>query len=242
MLNNFLHFHEASVGSTQQEALRLWQECGSELYFSADEQTMGRGRMQRVWSSPVGNLSLSLALTPSRDLMYSLGFIASLSVLRAIQGFMAQSDGSIVLKWPNDVLLGGAKCAGILIEYHQHPCEALILGIGVNIRSVPENAPYPVTSLLEQGIVCTATEFQDAFIREFQLLRSELQRSGANSIYKKWSNAAHPAGTELNIRTLKENFSGTYLGLTSTGTLQVKLDTGEIREVISADCFIAEGI
>ena len=137
MPKNFSYFHLDTVESTQVEALRLWQEKGFELCVSAKEQTAGRGRMQRPWSSLEGNLSFSLALTPSMEMLYSLGFLASLSIMRSIQRFMKKSDTSIVLKWPNDVLLDGAKCAGILIEYHQQPRESLVLGIGCLLYTSP---------------------------------------------------------------------------------------------------------
>ena len=195
--------------------------------------------MQRRWCSPKGNLALSLALNPDRDFLYCLGFLTSLSLALTIQSFMAQSETAIVLKWPNDVLLDGAKCAGILIEYHEQPCEALILGVGVNVCSAPEAMPYPVTSLRAHGIVCTAQELQSRFIAEFQNLRQELHQSGSESLYQKWSAVAHPVGTALKIRTVKENFCGTYLGLNYNGALRVRLESGAVREVMAADCFIA---
>ena len=138
----------------------------------------------------------------------------------------------------SEMCIRDRKCAGILIEYHSEPEEALILGVGVNVCEAPENPSYSVTSLLDKGIICSAQELQDAIIREFQALKDEYDQYGAEKIQQRWSKAAHPIGALLNIRTVNEEFCGEYLGLSNNGTLQVKLDTGEVREVMAADCFM----
>lgn len=125
------------------------------LWILADLQTAGRGRQGRSWRSPPGNFHGSLLLRPERPLAdcASLSLVAALAVAEAIE---ALSGGRVRprVKWPNDVLVGRAKLAGILPEAIAGPdgsCAALVLGIGVDLAHHPADLDRPTTSLAALG-------------------------------------------------------------------------------------------
>lgn len=142
----FIHF--GSVGSTQDEARSIYKkgERGP-LWIRADEQTKGRGRRDRHWVSKKGNLYTTFLFPsdaqPASAALY--GFAASLAIADTLEIYRPRRD--ITLKWPNDVLVGGAKISGLLIE---RQAEALLLGIGINLVTNPRDTPYPATNLLAE--------------------------------------------------------------------------------------------
>lgn len=157
--------HE-TVGSTNALALERARD-GDEgrLWVVSAHQQNGRGRRGRAWETPRGNLAATLLLVGSQELRLAatLGFVAGLALADALAalvpagriavapdgGNAAGGDGRFELKWPNDVLAGGAKLAGILLESSVLPGDrfAIAVGIGVNVVSHPEGLPYPATSL-----------------------------------------------------------------------------------------------
>ncbi len=163
----------ARVDSTNAEARR--RARGGErgpLWLVTGDQTAGRGRRGRDWQSPPGNLAASfleiMRLPPAAAA--TLGFVAGLATRRALaQVSAAASSGAgggadpasgprFELKWPNDVLCGGAKIAGILLESEAAGDDAIAVavGIGVNVVAAPSDVPYPATSLAALGVAASA--------------------------------------------------------------------------------------
>ncbi len=139
-----------SLGSTNDEARRLAQAGAAHgTVVAARQQTAGRGRVGRSWVSPPGNLYLSVLLRLDLPLarLAELSFVAALAVADMVDSFLPP-DFRAALKWPNDVLVEGAKISGILIEQGE---TATIVGIGVNVGHCPTGTPYPVTSLVQQA-------------------------------------------------------------------------------------------
>ncbi len=144
MLNQIHRF--AELTSTNDEARRLAEAgAGHGTAVHALRQTSGRGRLGRSWSSPPGNLYVSVVLRPpgQSSRHAELGFIAALATADAVDAALA-SPVRVSVKWPNDILLNGAKLAGILLE---GDASTVIAGFGVNIASAPTNARYPTTAL-----------------------------------------------------------------------------------------------
>ena len=141
-----LHFER--IDSTNAEARRL-AETGEPgpLWLLADEQTSGRGRLGRNWVSPPGNLyaTFLFALSAGLEVAAQVSFVAALAVHDAIAALKPGVDCSI--KWPNDVLIGGAKVSGILAEVVGSAPTRIAIGCGVNVAHVPKGTPYPVTFL-----------------------------------------------------------------------------------------------
>src|SRR5579871_1900084 len=148
------------IGSTNSEAMTQARsgERGP-MWFVTTEQTAGRGRRHRPWIAPRGNLAASVleTLHLSPAIVATLGFAAGLALeaaLRAVAGSMT----TFSLKWPNDVLAGPAKLAGILLEAEAVAGGqlAVVVGMGTNIVAAPEGTPTPATSLHALGLEVTA--------------------------------------------------------------------------------------
>ncbi len=141
-----------TVDSTNEEARRR-AHAGDpgRLWIVADEQTAGRGRRGRAWVSPKGNLHASvLMIDPCAPAVASqLGFVAGVALARAARDLGATDTG---LKWPNDLMYRGAKCAGILVEGIGLGAQraACVAGIGVNCAYAPQDVGY-ATSCLSAG-------------------------------------------------------------------------------------------
>ena len=125
------------------------------LLLAAEHQSGGRGRSARDWWSgpPRSNLAVSLAVAPPPEPTVAGGLLAACALARALRPW---TGATVALKWPNDLLLDGAKVAGVLAEAParagaETPC--LLLGLGVNVLAAPppEVAPYPTTALVEQA-------------------------------------------------------------------------------------------
>src|SRR3954453_11266016 len=159
-----------SIGSTNAEALARARE-GEQgpIWFVTSEQTAGRGRRHRPWIAPRGNLASSIleVMEISPAIAATLGFAAGLALeaaLRKVSMQSLRSAGSdtmnFSLKWPNDVLAGKEKLAGILLEAQSVALNrlAVVVGIGTNVVAAPEGTPAPATSLAALGINVDAGE------------------------------------------------------------------------------------
>src|SRR5262249_51538115 len=148
-----------TLASTNAEALALARggERGP-IWITAREQTAGRGRRGNSWVSPRGNLDAPLLLTDPAppDCAPQLSFVAVLALHDAIAACAPALPRALALKWPNDLLCGGAKLAGILIEGERTSgAFAVATGIGVNCDSHPSQTAYPVTDLKGEGVAVT---------------------------------------------------------------------------------------
>ena len=150
----FKVIHRESVASTNDEA-QLLADSGApdRMVVWADMQTAGKGRRGRNWSSPIGNMYVSLLLRPQCELSRAaqISFVAALGLGDAISQFVAPER--ITNKWPNDVLIDGKKVAGLLLESSSSGAGEtswVIVGCGANISSFPDLADYATTCLLMQ--------------------------------------------------------------------------------------------
>ena len=227
-----LHFdirHYAALGSTNDEARRLvYEDAPHGTVITADEQTAGRGRHARHWFSPPGNVYLTalLRLTIPTSRAAELGFIAALAVADAVDTLLPRPKRT-ALKWPNDVLVGGAKIAGILVE---QVAEASLVGIGLNILHAPTGPSYPVTTLARCGGVTTASGARDILLQRLSSRLEDWQQCGFAMIRQEWLLRAHPIGSELRITRDTGAIFGRFAGLDVDGALL--LDNAEGRQRI----------
>lgn len=209
-----------TVGSTNGLAL---DHAGAgdpgKLWIVAREQRSGRGRRGRPWSTPAGNLAATLLLVGDWEPTQAatLGFVAGLSLSDALQAVAptakvaigldgAEAVGSrnrFELKWPNDVLAGGGKIAGILLESLLLPDDrfAVAVGIGVNVVAHPEDVPYPATSLralgVESGAETLFLALSDAWMGHYALWNGG---RGLSAVRQRWLERAAGLGSEVAVR------------------------------------------
>ncbi|MDX1402160.1 MAG: biotin--[acetyl-CoA-carboxylase] ligase, partial [Kiloniellales bacterium] len=148
-------YHFAELDSTNSEALRLLNSGEPEgAVVWADRQIAGRGRRGRHWESLEGNLLVSFLLRPAVSYREAsqLGFVMAVAASDAISAVIP--NVAVTLKWPNDILCGGRKTAGILLESAGRTNGGplgVAVGLGLNIRSAPIRTPYPATCLDHEG-------------------------------------------------------------------------------------------
>lgn len=198
----------------------------------AEYQTAGRGRQGRVWQSePGNNLLFSVIIRPKLDInkVGLLTFFAATSVARAIE---ALSDIRCECKWPNDVLLNGKKCCGILMEsaFQQNMLDYAVIGIGLNV-----NQKIFINDL-EKKATSLSLECKKDFDRKvvFQQIMKSLEsiytdvRSGNfDKILKEWKNHATIFGERVTLIQGNEKLQGCATGLTTEGGLVITTPEGE---------------
>lgn len=225
------------LGSTNDKALEISANAEGCYVIRADEQTAGRGRRGRVWQSLHGNLFFSLLLEFELENIGELVIISAISLYQSIKQISPQAD--ISLKWPNDVLLNGAKISGILLE--KADGNYMIVGIGVNIEKSPHNEDllYPATSLKEAGIQVTGDDFLMLYLRIFSNNMNILKNSGFESLRQFWNNNAKGIGSEITIKQDKNNLQGVFRGINEKADLLLEKDE-KISKITFGDVFYKE--
>lgn len=203
-------------------------------WLTADRQTAGRGRMARTWVSPVGNLYASglVRLRAGDPGAATLAFVAAVALFDA----MASWAPSIQLKWPNDLLVDGAKLSGILLE---RAVDAVVVGFGVNLASCPSGLERPVTSLAAMGVTPPdPSVFLETLVETFGVWLNCWRQEGLSPIRSAWLERAHPIGTTL-VANLPdgEKISGFFDGLAESCALRLRLADGQVRVIHAADVF-----
>ena len=140
--------------------------------------------------------------------------------------------GEVRIKWPNDLLAGPAKLAGILLEREG---DAVIAGFGVNLAHHPEDTPRPATSLAAlTGIATDPEAFAEALATAFARWLARWRGEGVATVRAAWLAAAHPLGAAL----LTGEGEGLFEGLDETGGLRLRLPDGSLRVIHAGDVFL----
>lgn len=234
------HIAFDSLGSTNAEALaRARAGERGPLWITAAVQETGRGRRGREWASPAGNLYASLLLTdPAPQAVASqLSFVAALALHDAVAEGAPQLGPLLKVKWPNDLLLGGAKIAGILIEAESGLPFAAVIGMGVNCASHPADTVYPATDLATAGANVTSEALLRALAGAMQTRLAQWDRGqGFAAIRSAWLRRAAGLGQDIRVRLPEREFSGIFDGLDETGRLLVRGEDG-ITAVTAGEVF-----
>ncbi len=241
-----LHRVEA-VGSTNDEAKRRLNDgAAAGTIVWALEQTGGRGRDGRSWSSPRGNLYASIILRPvgAPAVVAQLGFVAALAVGAAVER-LVPAPGVVTFKWPNDVLLDGRKIAGILLESEGARAEGvdgIVMGIGINVAVFPDDARIPATSLIAAGAdVVTPALVLEALTRELDARLQLWVREGFAPIRRQWIARAHALGAAIVVRLPRETLEGIFCDIDAAGLLMLETTTGR-RSISVGDVFFAGSV
>lgn len=215
----------AETGSTNEDALTLGR-AGREgpIWIRAELQTAGRGRQGRVWASPVGNLycSLLLQVDAQPSDLPQVAQVAGVALAESLCELLGH-DLDLSIKWPNDVLLGGAKVAGILVEGTRTASgvQFCVIGSGVNCASFPADLPYRAISLTEA--VGRPVDRDEVFAAYRARLAEAIEvwddGRGYAAIRSRWLARALPLDTPLVVRGAQEPIRGRFQGIDAKGRL-----------------------
>lgn len=230
----------ASVDSTNTRAKTMAAEGAPEgTLIIAHEQTAGRGRHGNTWQSLNGNLFASIILRPAIAAtdVGQLSFLIAV-VLAETLSQMLPDQSAIGLKWPNDLLLNGQKCAGILLESEAGAGQVLpwvVAGMGVNLAVAPQGA----IALPQAGApVTTPEEFIDRFTPMLIKWYQVWQHQGFAPVQKAWSRYAINRGKEIRVRLTREELTGIFEGIDVHGALQLRLSDDTLRLISSGEVYL----
>lgn len=243
------------TASTNAHALELLKTGAAKPHLTlvwARRQTRGRGRGGRVWQSPEGNVFFSMILRPQPGWadLNQLPLVVCVATHAAIRPHVPASM-TVTVKWPNDVLIDGAKVSGTLIESHRltrtahdrWSAEALVVGIGVNVAHFPtEGLLYPATSLRQAGSQVGRDQVIQDLARALIEALETWHRHGFAPIRTAYLENAHGLGQRVTVRTSldgEESIGGVFEDIAEDGTLVLRLDDGSVRPLIVGDVFFA---
>lgn len=239
------------AGSTNSEAFKraLAGEPGP-LWVMARRQTQGRGRSGRQWTSEPGNLYASLLqrLACPQKVVHQLSLLAGVAAVAAIAAAAGGSVRGLRLKWPNDVLIGEAKCAGILPESQMwagSPAAGseviVVIGIGINLTSHPEGLGRAVTHLAAHGVKL-APEAMLAHLAAAMERWLGVWACGAGfaQVRTAWLGCAGAVGESITVDTGRERIAGAFLGLDDGGALMMRDAHGQSRRLTFGDVTLAQ--
>lgn len=205
------------------------------VWLRAERQTGGRGRLGRSWASPPGNLYAStlVRIRPSDPPAATLALVAAVALEETVSAY---APGMALLKWPNDVLIHGAKVSGVLLE---RAGNAVVIGIGVNLAHHPTDIDRRATSLAVYNVAVAPEDFVETLAEAFARWVECWRGQGVDTIRRRWVAHAHPIGTPLNVRLPDgEAIDGLFDGLDPGGALILRLADGTRRAIHAADVFL----
>ncbi len=230
-----------TIDSTNEEARRraLAGDPGR-LWIVAEEQSAGRGRRGRSWVSPKGNLHASaLLIDPCPPAIApQLGFVAGVALARAAEDAGA---AGVALKWPNDLLCGDAKCAGLLVEgvSLSERRLACVVGVGVNCGRAPVGVAYSTSRLTDrQGRAVGAQELFERLMARFdEALDQWRAGAGFEDIRRAWLDRAAGLGGPIRIENPGGRREGVFEGLDAGGRLLFRGARG-VESIETGDLWI----
>ncbi len=231
-----------TVTSTNDVALDLARNgAAAWTMVRARKQTAGRGRQGRSFRSPEGNSYTSLILRPSSPItvLPQLGLVIGLAVTDAIREF-APSIPPALCKWPNDVLVGGAKVAGILVESSLSArLEAVVAGIGINLVNHPELPGVHATDLAAEGAASGDRDLLLGIVCRWLAERVGVwEASGFEALKDAWLERAAGIGRPATL-VGKQSVDGLLAGIGEDGTLLLEAN-GALHSFVSGTLILKD--
>ena len=232
----------ASTDSTMDVAQRLvaaGEPEGSAVF--AEGQTKGRGRLGRTWNSPAGQgIYVSVIVRPklalaSAPLLTVLVAVAVVDAIRTTTGLAAR------IKWPNDVLIGERKVAGILTELQSelNQVHAAVIGIGLNVNTARAGLPKLATSLaLESGAPCDRLAVARGLLTALDHWYAEFKRRGREPVLSAWRRDSMMLGRRVRVACHDRHVDGEATDVDAEGALLVRTDHGRMEAVTAGEVLI----
>ena len=214
------------------------------LWIAARRQTAGKGRRGRTWEGGEGNLYATLLLATERPAAEAaqLSFVAALAVCDLARAYVDPAKARV--KWPNDLMIGDAKAAGILLESGPAPAGGLwiAVGIGVNLVYAPQDVERPATRLADHGFaIPSADQALSRLAFAFADWQFIWETHGFTAIAQAWTARAYRLGERAQARLANETVTGVAEELDADGALSLRLNDGTMRKITAGDVFFGEG-
>lgn len=231
------------VASTNAELLAR-RETGRRVcenhWLVADRQSAGRGRGGRSWQDRAGNFmgSTVVNLLPHDPPPQTLALVAGVAAARTV-GLASAGTAIPSLKWPNDLLLGGAKLGGILLERR---ADAVVVGVGINLAAAPRLADRATTCLAEHGCTADRDGFAELLAVAWESSLHRWHGGGWPALREAWQRHAHPPGTRLRVHDGSgAPLEGVYVGIGDAGAAHLRLADGSSRVIHAGDVELVGG-
>ncbi|MEW5705526.1 MAG: biotin--[acetyl-CoA-carboxylase] ligase [Actinomycetota bacterium] len=232
------------LGSTNDLAKKLAEKGASEgTVIIAEEQSKGKGRLNRSWTSPPGGIWLSAILRPEVLLAEASRFtiLAAVAVAKAMEKLGVQPD----IKWPNDILIEGRKVCGVLLELSSQigQVDYLVMGFGVNanfkLDAIPSDFRDNVTTLYEVlGRKINRSFFISELLYELEDSYRRLLAGGWKSILADWLKRCKMLNQSISLQTIRGTVEGEFIGVDDLGAIRIKLPGGRIKKFAAGDVTI----
>lgn len=232
--------HYDTIESTMQAARKLAREgCPALTTVIAEEQTKGRGRLARKWQATPGGIYMTIVLRPQLPALMACKavFLVSLSLAELLNekyGIKAQT------KWPNDVLIGDRKLAGILseMEVEDDMVSFVNVGVGINFANDISHVDKPAVRLMD----CFATpvsrkEFLTAFLQKLEL---ESTATDWDAIITRWKKYTMSLGRRVKVAGGTQESEGMAVDINANGALLLQHDDGRVENIFYGDCFFMQ--
>lgn len=231
------------TGSTNEDCVRILKE-GAEhgVVVAAGQQTGGKGRRGRSWSSPPGeSVYMSIGLRPdfAPDRASMLTLVMALSVASALEQVCGAKDAKI--KWPNDIVIGGRKVCGILTEMHLagDRIDDVVIGVGINVNSrefAPELTQTATSLFLESGQMYDCNTIIAAVLKNFEWYYEKfVETCDMSTVMGEYVEKMINSGREVRVLDPQGEYTATARGINEKGELLVKKEDGTIEAVYAGE-------
>ncbi|NBX03271.1 MAG: biotin--[acetyl-CoA-carboxylase] ligase [Alphaproteobacteria bacterium] len=248
LLNDYHLLSFDELDSTNEEAKRIAKGGGHHgAVIWAKKQTAGKGRLGRTWTSSQGNLYVSILLHPNKPMaeLSQLSFVSAVAAIEALDPLLPPGR-RLQCKWPNDILLGGKKVGGILLESFQ--CGKtekgkpwVVVGVGINVESFPSKTEFPATCLKDAGVeLVSAKIILSRFVHHFIECYNEWDTKGFAPCRRRWLKNAWGMKQRLKARLADKTIEGFAEGIDLNGSLVLQLKDGKKIQISAADIFPAD--
>lgn len=232
----------ASLDSTNDTAYELAENGAKEgTVVIAEKQKKGKGRHGRTWISPKGGIYLSCVIKPDIEPkeVAKITLVSAIAVSTAIREVV---NVPAMIKWPNDITIGGKKVCGILTEMkaEQDKVDFLIVGIGINADIPASLLPKGATALSEESVIpVPKVDLVKRVLENLERYIGLFRKEGFYTIRGEWRDLSDMIGRHVRVNCHKEKIEGEALDVDSDGALVIRLDNGFHKRVLSGDVVIA---
>jgi BirA family transcriptional regulator, biotin operon repressor / biotin---[acetyl-CoA-carboxylase] ligase len=244
-LPHWRHRALGDAGSTNDLAMEAARAGDAgRLWITAERQLQGRGRRGRVWFSERGNLYATALVVLDAPALASLGSLplaAGLAVHEALCRSAPALALQLSVKWPNDVLLGRAKVAGILLEGAPLPesRHAVVIGCGINLATAPAETPYPATTLAAHGALVEPLALLPHLAAALDgALHQWADSAGVAAIVQRWRSVAAGIGQTIRVNLPDQILEGRFADIDAQGYLLLETRDAGLVRIAAGDVFL----